>query len=247
MTAPPALSVEAVGHRYGRGAPALEDVTFAVPHGSFTALLGPNGAGKTTLFGLATGLLGLQAGAVRIGARDVREGPRALAHLGLVFQQPTLDLDMTVRENLAYFASLHDLSRREARARIEEELARLDMADRAGERVRALNGGHRRRAEIARALLHRPRLLMLDEPTVGLDLAARRAITAHVHGLAAERGIGVLWTTHLIDEVGPGDDLVVLDRGRVAAAGRAATVMREAGADTLEAAFERLVRRDRAA
>ena len=216
-------------------------MSFEVPPGRFTALLGPNGAGKTTLFGLVTRLLGLRSGRIVIGGVDLRDGARALAPLGLVFQQPTLDLDLSVRQNLRYFAALRGMRRRVADARIADELGRLDMAERAGERVRDLNGGHRRRVELARALLHEPQMLLCDEPTVGLDVDSRRRIVSHVHDLARERGLGVLWATHLIDEVRPEDGLVVLAQGRVAARGRAAEVVREAGAPDLEAAFERLV------
>ena len=237
---PAALSIEAVSYRYGRGAPVLDDVSFTVPQGSFTALLGPNGAGKTTIFGLVTGLLANREGRVAIRGLEARQGPQALAALGLVFQQPTLDLDLTVRQNLHYFASLHGLSRAEATARIAEELDRLGMADRASERVRDLNGGHRRRTEIARALLHRPALLLLDEPTVGLDVASRAQIVRHVHRLAHEFGIGILWTTHLIDEIAPEDDLVVLVRGRVVEQGRTAEVIARTGVADLGDAFARL-------
>ena len=155
------------------------------------------------------------------GATSAAPAPHALAPLGIVFQQPTLDLDLTVRQNLHYFARLRGLSRAEAERRIERELTRLDMAERARETVRALNGGHRRRVEIARALLHDPELLLLDEPTVGLDFPSRKAIVEHVHDLAAERGIGILWATHLIDEIRPTDDLVILHKGKVVASGRA--------------------------
>ncbi|MCH7478182.1 MAG: ATP-binding cassette domain-containing protein, partial [SAR324 cluster bacterium] len=127
---------------------------------------------------------------------DGTVGPVA-ANIGVVFQQPTLDLDLTVRQNLLYHAALHGLGRTESLARIETELGRLGMAERARERVRRLNGGHRRRVEIARALLHRPGLLLLDEPTVGLDVPTRQAIVAHVHSLAREDGVAVLWATHL--------------------------------------------------
>jgi len=236
----PALAVTNVSFSY-RAAPVLQDISFSVGGGRFTALLGPNGAGKTTLFSLITGLLALRQGTIAVcGAEVQRAGTRALAPLGIVFQQPTLDLDLTVTQNLRYFARLRGLSRREADIRIGRELERLGMAERAHETVRRLNGGHRRRVEIARALLHDPALLLLDEPTVGLDVPARKAIVEHVHGLAEERGLGILWATHLIDEVRPSDDLVLLARGRVVAAGEAAAVVARTGAPSLEAAFAAL-------
>lgn len=167
-----------------------------------------------------TGLIRPRPGTVQIGGVDMGRTPRAaLAQIGVVFQAPTYDLDRSVAANLHYFAALHGLARPEAETRIAEALARLGMAARADERVARLNGGHRRRMEIARALIHRPRLLLLDEPTVGLDAPARAAITAHVHDLAAD-GIAVLWATHLVDEIRDSDDLLLLHQGRLAARGR---------------------------
>lgn len=195
---------------------ALDDVSFALEPG-FCALLGPNGAGKSTLFSLLTRLLVTGQGTIEVAGYDIARSPRAaLARIGVVFQQPTLDLDMTVGRSMRYFAALHGLSGRSAQTRIDAALDRLAMRERAGEKVRALNGGHRRRMEIARALVHDPQVLLLDEPTVGLDTASRRAITEHVHMLAGE-GLTVLWATHLVDEIVPGDDVVVLHRGRVLA------------------------------
>lgn len=242
MTVVPALAARDVTHAYGARR-ALDGVSFTVAPGSFTALLGPNGAGKTTLFGLVTRLLGLKSGQIEICGHEVRTGANTLSPLGVVFQQTTLDLDLTVRQNLLYFAALRGMSRREGSARIEAELTRLDMAERAGERVRDLNGGHRRRVELARALLHQPALLLLDEPTVGLDAPSRNLIVAHVHALAAQ-GIGVLWATHLIDEIRADDQLVVLAQGRVVASGTADDVTRRTGEADLTAAFGRLTRRD---
>ncbi|RBO53941.1 ABC transporter ATP-binding protein [Rhodovulum sp. BSW8] len=209
-----ALRLEHVSLSYGTRQ-ALDDVSFSVAPGRFCALLGPNGAGKSTLFGLMTRLLVTRSGRIEIAGHDIARAPRkALARIGVVFQQPTLDLDLTVARNMRYFAALHGLSGRAAAIRIDAALDRLAMRERAGEKARALNGGHRRRMEIARALVHEPDLLLLDEPTVGLDAMSRKAITAHVHDLA-EDGLSVLWATHLVDEIGPGDDVVVLHRGRV--------------------------------
>jgi len=142
---------------------------------------------------------------------------KALAQLGVVFQQSTLDLDLTVRQNLRYFAALHGVSGRDADTRITAALEQLDMAERAGEKIRNLNGGHRRRTEIARALLHNPKVLLLDEPTVGLDAPTRAALVEYVHGLCTETGVTVLWTTHLTDEVWDTDQVILLHRGRVLA------------------------------
>jgi ABC-2 type transport system ATP-binding protein len=238
--AEPALLVKDLSFSYKEGR-VLDEVNFAVEKGRFTALLGPNGAGKTTLFSLITRLLATRQGQIVISGRDIREaGARSLAPLGIVFQQPTLDLDLTVRQNLHYFARLRGISWKEAERRIERELTRLGMADRARETVRALNGGHRRRVGIARALLHDPELLLLDEPTVGLDYPTRKAIVAHVHDLAAERGIGILWATHLIDEIRPTDPLIILHGGKIVARGTAEEVVARSRAGSLDAAFTML-------
>jgi ABC-2 type transport system ATP-binding protein len=164
-------------------------------------------------------LLVSPGGTVRIAGHDLQSRPSgALAALGVVFQQPTLDLDLTVRQNLTYFAALHALPRKEIPTRIDTALDRLGMRERADEKIRSLNGGHRRRTELARALLHDPKVLLLDEPTVGLDAAARMSITDHVHDLAGQ-GLCVLWTTHLTDEVRDSDHLLVLHQGDILADG----------------------------
>jgi ABC-2 type transport system ATP-binding protein len=209
------LSVQNLSFRYGSRV-ALDDVNLSIDPGAFAALLGPNGAGKSTLFGLLTRLFTTKSGRISIADHDLSRTPRAaLGAMGVVFQQPTLDLDLSVEQNLRYFAALHGISGRDAGLRIGAALDRLGMAERAREKVRALNGGHRRRTEIARALLHRPKILLLDEATVGLDAAARQSITAHVHDLCANDGMTVLWATHLTDEVYDTDRLLILHRGKI--------------------------------
>ena len=236
----PTLAFRDVSYRYGQR-PALAGVSFDVPPGRVTLLLGPNGAGKTTLFSLACRLLALQTGDIAmLGASIAQSGPDALRPLGIVFQQTTLDLDLTVRQNLRYFAALHGLSRAEADLRMATELDRIGMAGRADEMVRSLNGGHRRRAEIARALLTQPKLLLLDEPTVGLDQPTRAALVAYFHQLARERGLALLWATHLFDEAEPGDETVVIAGGQVRAVGELNSVVAKTGAGNLEQAFARL-------
>src|ERR1700740_1535055 len=208
--APPALSAGGVSHSYGARR-ALIDIDFTVAPASFTALLGLNGAGKSTLFSLITRLFGIQSGRVSIFGHDITRTPGgALRLLGVVFQPRTLDLDLSLMQNLLYHAALHGIGRRDARARAEEVLARIALAERASSKVRDLSGGQMRRLEIARALLHRPRLLLLDEATVGLDVKARSDILSHVRQLVTEQGIGVLWATHLFDEIVPSDNHVVL-------------------------------------
>jgi ABC-2 type transport system ATP-binding protein len=210
-----ALKLARVSHRFG-SRPALKNVSLAVQSGSFTVLLGPNGAGKTTLMSLACSLYRAQAGSVSVFGYALSNQPRrALAQIGVVFQMPTLDLDLTVAESLRYHASLHGLSADTRRERIAREGERFGIADRLNDQVRSLSGGLRRRAELARALLHGPRLLLCDEATVGLDHASRRAILAHVRALCQDEGLSVLWATHLLDEVEPADRVIILNAGEV--------------------------------
>lgn len=215
------MSLEArhISFRY-REVPVLNDVSFQLDEGRFHALLGPNGAGKSTLFGLITRLLALQSGELLLSGQSLRRQPAAaMRAIGVVFQQNALDLDLTVRQNLLYHAALHGLSRRDARLRSDRELARFGLEDRARDPVRLLNGGHRRRVEIARALLHGPSLLLLDEPSAGLDVASRDALNRYVRDLCTEDGLTVLWATHLIDEVTLQDRVLILHQGNLLADG----------------------------
>jgi len=237
----PALNIAGVSFTYGTKE-VLSDISFAVPQGEVSFLLGPNGAGKTTLFSLITRLFDARVGRISIMGKDLRKiGAQALEPLGVVFQQSTLDLDLTVRQNLAYYGALRGMSAPDIRNRITRCLDDLDMDERSDEIVRTLNGGHRRRVEIARALLHKPRLLLLDEPTVGLDPNARRTIVARIHDLARSQRTSILWATHLVDEAEDNDRVFALVNGRLVAAGRVGEVIREHGATDLAAAFEHLV------
>ena len=233
----PALAIRGVSHAYG-ARKALDDVSFTVAPGSFTVLLGLNGAGKSTLFSLITRLFAARTGEIDIfGANVMRDPGSALRRLGVVFQARTLDLDLGVMQNFVYHAALHGIGPGEARQLGSAALARAGLSDRANERARALSGGQIRRVEIARALLHRPRLLLLDEPTVGLDIKARAALLAHVRELVRDEHIGVLWTTHLIDEIDMNDQVVILHQGKVLAQGRAVDLCAGAGAQDIGAAF----------
>jgi len=237
----PALEFERVSHSYG-ARKALDDVSFALAPGAFCVLLGLNGAGKSTMFSLITRLFALQKGVIRLLGRDLSVSPgSALAELGVVFQSRTLDLDLSVAQNFYYHAALHGIGKTEATTRTQKLLEAVGLADRAKDKVRNLSGGQMRRAEIARALLHRPRLLVLDEPTVGLDIGARADILQLVRGLIANEGLSVLWATHLTDEVEPNDEVLVLHKGRMLAQGGVADLLQKTGAADMRAAFVAIV------
>ncbi|MGH6847375.1 MAG: ABC transporter ATP-binding protein [Methylocella sp.] len=235
-----ALEVAGVSHSYGKRK-ALDDVSFSVRPASFCALLGLNGAGKSTLFCLITRLFATQRGTIRIFGFDVNHASgKALRRLGVVFQARTLDLDLTIMQNLSYHAALHGISRRETKLRAGFALETVAMAGHAHDKARELSGGQMRRVEIARALLHRPRMLLLDEPTAGLDIKARADILKHVRDLVARQNIGVLWATHLIDEIEPGDDVAVLHEGKILDHGAASEIAARAGAPSIGPAFNAL-------
>jgi ABC-2 type transport system ATP-binding protein len=236
----PALRIAGVSHAYGTRR-VLDDVSLAVPRGGFTALLGPNGAGKTTLLSLITRLFDTRYGRIEVLGFDVARAPgAALARLGVVFQARTLDLDLSLRDNLLYHAALHGIGLARARARASAVLADVGLADRARDKARKLSGGQMRRVEIARALMHEPQVLILDEATVGLDVASKAAILGHVRALSQGRGVAVLWATHLLDEIEPGDQVVVLHQGHVLADDEMTAVIARTGTGDLRAAFRRL-------
>ena len=210
-----------VSHNFGQKR-VLDQITLTIKKGTFCALLGPNGAGKSTLFSALTRLLIPAQGTIKIHGNDIHKSPRpALSNIGVVFQQQTMDLDLTVFQNLRYFGKLQGMSGRDLNQRIDQVLTLLNMAERSHEVVRTLNGGHRRRAEIARSLIHDPKVLLLDEATVGLDPETRKSITDDMHKIAQTKGKTILWATHLCDEVGDDDQLVILHNGKILRNGQA--------------------------
>ena len=233
----PALLLDNVVKTYG-AIRAVDGVSFSAAPGEFIALLGPNGAGKTTLFQLLSGLFVPDAGRIEImGQNMLRDPVPALAMLGIVFQQPTLDLELTVTGNLLFHAGLHGIPRAMAKQRIAAELARLGLTERAHDKASQLSGGNRRRVELARALLHDPRVLLMDEATVGLDPASRRDLLKLLLSMRTERSVAVLWATHLCDEVAGADRVIVLHRGKVLADTTPAELIAKAGVSTVEQAF----------
>jgi ABC-2 type transport system ATP-binding protein len=241
----PALLLDNVVKTYG-AIRAVDGVSLKASAGEFIALLGPNGAGKTTLFQLLSGLFVPDSGRIAIMGQDMLSNPvPALAKLGIVFQQPTLDLELTVTGNLLFHAGLHGIPRTVAKQRIETELARLDLAERAHDKTIQLSGGNRRRVELARALLHEPDVLLMDEATVGLDPASRNDLLKLILTMRRERSVAVLWATHLCDEVPDADRVVVLHRGKILADTTPAQFVAGAGTATIEQAFLAMTGRQR--
>jgi ABC-2 type transport system ATP-binding protein len=217
---------------------ALSGVDIDVKRGEFVALLGPNGAGKSTLFQILTGLFVPDKGTVVVAGDNLAQRPAAvLSKLGIVFQQHTLDLELTVHANLRLHAALHGLTRAEAKTRIDTELARFELTSSASSPARSLSGGNRRRVELARALLHRPDVLLMDEPTVGLDPASRSELLRHVRELCRERQVGVLWATHLVDEAEKADRIIVMFLGKLLFNGTPRLLLERGNSDDLTSAF----------
>jgi len=232
-----ALSIDRLVKRYGK-LTALDAISFSVEAGKVTALLGPNGAGKTTLFQILTGLFVADSGSVAILGVDIARDPvAALRQLGIVFQQSALDPDLTARQNLMFHGGLHGLSRRDSADRASYWLATFGLSDVAAKPCRQLSGGMKRRVELARALMTDPALLLLDEPTQGLDPKSRKELVETVFGLARERGLSVVWATHLVGEVVNADTIIVLDHGRIVGQGTAKDLLQQTNALSLEDAF----------
>ncbi len=237
-----ALDIKGVSHNFGSFC-ALDDVSIKIEPGDFTVLLGLNGAGKTTLYSLITRLYNNVTGSIKIFGHDVRDSPsEALKNIGVVFQQPTLDLDLSINENLHYHSALHGISIKNATDRINSEMQRIKMLEKISSKVRSLSGGQRRRVEIARSLLHEPKLLLLDEPTVGLDIGSRQMILKHVKDLCKKERLAVLWATHLIDEIDKGEKVVIIDKGKVLEAGKVEMISRKTKTKNIRDAFNKLVK-----
>jgi len=211
------LSVDGLRHRYGDTL-ALDGLTFRVRRGEIFGLLGPNGGGKTTLFRILSTLLAPSSGRATIDGHDVVREPQAVRRaIGVVFQSPSLDVKLTVRENMVHQGHLYGLHGAALDARIDEMLSRVAMRERAGARVETLSGGMRRRVDLAKGLLHRPALVLLDEPTTGLDPGARLDLWSYVTEARKRDGLSALITTHLMEDAERCDRLLIIDRGRVVA------------------------------
>ncbi len=228
-----AIEVERLSHAYGDRT-ALADISFAVQPGEMVALLGPNGGGKTTLFRILGTLLRPASGDARVfGLSVTRDSAGVRQGLGVVFQRPSLDVKLTVMENLRHHGHLYGLTGAELRRRCDASLASLGLAARARDIVESLSGGLQRRAELAKGILHGPRLLLLDEPNTGLDPNARREFLAQLETLRRRDGVTVLLTTHFMDEAERCDRVGILHQGRLVAFEEPARLKASIGGDVV--------------
>jgi ABC-2 type transport system ATP-binding protein len=231
--APVAIAVNGLGHRYGQRT-ALGGISFRITAGEIFGFLGPNGGGKSTLFRILSTLMPASQGTVELGGRDPRQDlKRTRRGLGVVFQAPSLDPLLTVGENMLHQGQLYGLSGQGLRTRIRERLEGLGLTDRARDRVSELSGGLRRRVEIAKSLLHDPGILILDEPSTGLDPGARRDMWKLLHDLRSERNVTVVFTSHYMDEAEEADRLGILDRGVLVAVDTPDALKAQVGGDVL--------------
>jgi ABC-2 type transport system ATP-binding protein len=227
------IEVKNLTHRYGDRV-ALSNVSFEVKKGEIFGLLGPNGGGKSTLFRILSTMMAPTSGAAFIAGHDVEHDAAAVRRaIGVVFQTQSLDKALTVEENLRAQGHLHGLSGADLGERMERAMERLGLADRRKDMVETLSGGLRRRVEIAKALLHRPQVLLMDEASSGLDPAARRDLSRHVESLRANDGVTILLTTHILEEAGRCDRLILLHQGGIVAHGTPAELRARIGGDVV--------------
>ena len=230
----PAIELRNLSHRYGQRL-ALDDVSFQVKTAEIFGLLGPNGSGKTTLFRILSTLMLSESGKALVGGIDAATQPREVRRqIGIVFQSPSLDVKLTAEENLRHQGHLYGITGSALQQRIDEMLNRVGLNERASERVEHFSGGMQRRLELAKGLLHRPKVLLLDEPTTGLDPGARLDLWQYLKLLRDEEQVSVLITTHLMGEAEDCDRLAVLNAGRVVALGTPAELTSEIGGDVIE-------------
>lgn len=228
-----AIDIAALSHRYGERV-ALDQLSLAIDEGEVFLFLGPNGGGKTTLFRILATLIAPQSGSVRLLGHELpRDTAAVRRNLGVVFQAPSLDKKLTVAENLSHQGRLYGLAGRGLATRQDELLARFGLTGRAGDLVETLSGGLRRRVELAKGLLHRPRLLLLDEPSTGLDPGVRSELWDYLQQIRRDDGVTVVMTTHLLEEADKADRLAILDAGRLVALGRPLELRSTVGGDSI--------------
>ena len=229
----PAIEVSSVSHSYGQRI-AVDDLSLSIEPGEIFAFVGPNGSGKTTLFRLLSTLIGVQSGQVAILGHRLPHDVAAIRRvLGVVFQAASLDKKLTVRENLRHQGHLYGLAGARLRQRVDEMLQRFSLADRVDERAESLSGGLRRRVELAKGMLHRPQLLLLDEPSTGLDPGARMGMWEYLERVRREDGVTIAMTTHLLEEADRADRIAILNRGKLVALDTPHELRNQVGGDSI--------------
>ena len=227
------IQIDGLRHLYGERV-ALQDLSFQVRHAEIFGLLGPNGSGKTTMFRILSTLMLPTAGSARILGHDLVGDPAGVrGTIGVVFQSPSIDVKLTAAENLRHVGHLYGLWGSALTARIQEMLSRVGLSDRAQQRVETFSGGMQRRLELAKGLLHNPAVLLLDEPTTGLDPGARRDLWQYLAMLRDQQHVTVIVTTHLMEEAERCDRLAILSEGKLVALGTPAELKSEIGADVI--------------
>lgn len=237
----PSISVKNLTVAFGDFV-AVKDISFEVPHGGIFGFLGPNGAGKTTTIKVLTTLLNKTSGDVFIGGLSVLGNKNAIRKLfGIVFQDPSLDDDLTAHENMNFHGALYGVPKVKRAEKIDELLKLVDLSDRKDDLVRTYSGGMKRRLEIARALIHEPMILFLDEPTLGLDPQTRNHIWEYIKNLSIQKGMTIFFTTHYMDEASRvANEIVIIDHGKIIASGTPASLIKDTGTSNLEDAFLKL-------
>ena len=217
---------------------ALKQINVHLNSGEFVVLLGPNGAGKSTLFSILSGMLSPDEGDCTIDNYSIKyQTVKALKGIGIVFQQPTIDMELSVIENLIFHARLHGLKIRRIKQTIYDELKNSKLDKKANNKVRTLSGGERRKVELIRALIHKPKILLMDEPTVGLDPQSRKDLLHKVLVLKDESKLTTLWATHLVDEADKADKIIILNNGKIMFFGKPKEIKKNTNAKSLSEAY----------
>ena len=236
------ISADTVVKRFGGGVVAVDGISFKVKKGEIFAFLGPNGAGKSTTIKMLTTMLRPTSGTLTLASHDVtKERDNARKAFGIVFQDPSLDEELSAYENMELHAVLYEVPKAKRRERIQELLQLVELWERKDSMVKTFSGGMRRRLEIARGLLHEPRILFLDEPTLGLDTQTRNLMWDYVQKLSREKGMTIFFTTHYLDEAeAVAERIAIIDHGRITAEGTTAQLCKQTKTKTLEEAYLKL-------
>ena len=231
------LEISNLEKTYGALA-VLKKINFYIKQGEYVVLLGPNGAGKSTLFSILTGIIAADSGKCEIYGSDISKKPVfALKRIGIVFQQPTIDMELTIKENLEFHLRLHGIKIVDHKEKIRKDVEKNLLLEKFNHKVRVLSGGERRKVELIRALLHNPKVLIMDEPTVGLDPKSRKDLINRILELKKIKKLSILWATHLVDEAEKADKIIVLNKGKIIKMGTPMKIMKDARAENLNQAF----------